>query len=218
MRLCGDGQDLPRRPRRAQAGARSGRERRVRRAHGQGGFRAHPRGRSRGDGPQPHLYARRGHRSGRERRGHLRALPALCQKGEDRRQDPSHRAGRDEHGLGRRAARSFVLRRQVPLLRRPRAAPARRRLQHPARDARHHAEGDRAAGGERHRAACGARARGRRAALRDVRLRRGDPAQGMYRRGARKALFRSRSDHRRDQPHPRRRQPRGAAHARHRGG
>ena len=208
VRLRGDGQDLSCRLRRAGHGTCAGRERRVRRTHGQGGVCAHPRWRTRRHGAQPHLHARRGHRGGRERRGHLRALSALCQKGEDRQRHPSHRVGRDEYGLGRRPARSFILRRQVPVLRRSRPAAARGREQHAAHDARHYLKGDRAAGkGQPHRAARRAGARGRAAPLWQGRVRGGHSPPRVRQGASRAAVLRSRSDHRRDQPHARRRQP-----------
>ena len=203
LRLCGHGEDVPCRSRRACAGAQSGGERRVRHADGQGGLRPFARGNARGHAAQPHLHARRGDRGQRGRRGRLRTLSALRAAGEDPAGDQTHRRGRDVDGLRRDAPRSSLLRRQVPLLRRPRPASARRGEQYAALHALLHADADRAAGGERsHRAARGDGAGGAAHPHRGVRRARRRHLGARFRgTGTGAALPEGRSDHRGHQPH-----------------
>lgn len=203
LRLCGHGKDVPCRSRRARAGTQSGGERRVRHADGQGGLRFAARGHARRHAAQPHLYARRGSGSQRGRRSRLRTLSALRAAGEDPAGDQAHRRGRDVDGLRRDAQRPSFVRRQVPLLRRSRAAAARRGEQYAAFHALLHADADRAAGGERsHRAARGDGAGGAAYPHRGVRRARRRHSGARFRgEGAGAALSESRSDHRGHQPH-----------------
>ena len=127
LRLCGHGKDVSCRSRRARAGTQSGGERRVRHADGQGGRRPLLRAGTPAGTLHSLIYTLEEESRGqRGRRSRLRTLSALRAAGEDPAGDQAHRRGRDVDGLRRDAPRPSLVRRQVPLLRRPRAAAARR--------------------------------------------------------------------------------------------